>query len=664
MTTIRWIIASAFLGVFSTVLADHSGNITVSHYEPLQRLQIRATDVSFSQKVGGSSPVAFAFDALGQSFEFQLEPNIGFLSASSRALLPEGIGVFRGRLVGNAESWARIVVYEGVPRGLFWDGIEMYAIEAPGDSIVKTDSPIIYRLADTFIAPGSMSCGSASLSGNGAAVFGKLVGELNAVVAQGPGAVSEISIGVVSDFEFTTAQGGATAAAAAIVTRINTVDGIYSQEIGVQINVPFIDAFDIAADPFTDESDPGKLLDEVLAYRQNTPAQNNLGLTHLYTGRVLDGTTVGIAFQDVLCRTSAGAGLSEGTDNATFDSLVAAHEIGHNFGAPHDGVTGACEAESMSFIMAPTLNGSSEFSPCTIAIMQANAAQASCVSALPTVDMSVALSGQAATVLLGTSPELTIDLNNNGASDATNVVADITLPGNVTFVSVTPSVGACSTGAGTVNCQLGDIPGVSGRSVTLITTASSVGVGMFDVSVTSDFDERPGNNQSSVQLTIDPAVDLVINSPSSATIDINQSTSVSATLENVSILDATGVTLSISLPTGLQADSASWSIGTCTVMSQQVDCQAASFGNQSSATLNFGVTGLTAGNRRYTVTLSSNEADADTANNSLEGTVRVNDPDDEGGGGAVGLVFVWLLGLALISVRRRTVTLRWKSNKV
>lgn len=653
MTTFRYIIASAFLGLFSTVLADQSGNITVSHYEPLQRLQIRAADNSFSQKIGESSPVALSFDALGQSFDFQLEPNSGFLSAASRAALPEGIGVFRGGLAGNAESWARIVVFEGVPRGLFWDGNEMYAIEAPGDSIVKTDLPIIYRLADTYIAPGSMSCGSVSLSGNGATVFGKLVGELNVVVAQGPGAVSEISIGTVSDFEFTTAKGGDTAAAAAIVTRINMVDGIYSQEIGVQINVPFIDVFDIAADPFSDVSDPSMLLDEVLTYRQNTPAQNSLGLTHLYTGRDLDGTTVGIAFQDVLCRSNAGAGLSEGTDSATFDSLVAAHEIGHNFGAPHDGVTGACEAEPMTFIMAPTLNGSSAFSPCTIAIMQANAAQASCVSTLPTVDMSVALSGQAATVLLGTSPELTIDLNNNGASDATNVVADITLPGNVTLVSVTPSAGTCSTGAGTVNCQLGDVAGVSGRSVSLITTASSVGAGTFDVTVTSDFDERPGNNQSSVQLTIDPAVDLVINNPSSATIDINKSANVSATLDNLSILDATGVTLSISLPTGLQADSASWSIGTCTVTSQQVDCQAANFGNQSSATLSFGVTGLTAGNRRYTVTLSSNEADADTANNSLEGTVRVNDPNDEGGGGAVGLMFLWLVGLVMFCVRRR-----------
>ena len=90
-------------------------------------------------------------------------------------------------LAGNADSWARIVVYKGMPRGLVWDGVQMFAIEAPGDSVVPASSPIIYRLVDTFIEPGSMRCGSGSLSGNGAAMYGKLIGELGEAMAQGPG---------------------------------------------------------------------------------------------------------------------------------------------------------------------------------------------------------------------------------------------------------------------------------------------------------------------------------------------------------------------------------------------------------------------------------------------------------------------------------------------
>ena len=656
MKAVKWMLAGAVLGLFSTVFAAQSGDITVSHYEPLQRLGMQTAHAVGSQKFQRKTPMALSFDALGQTFHFQLEPNSGFLSEASQDALPDGIEIYRGRLDGNSDSWARIVVFDGMPRGVFWDGNEMYAIEAPGDSIVQSKLPIIYRLSDTFIQPGTMSCGSQSMSGNGATAYTKLVGELGTTVAQAPGAISEISIGAVGDFEFTSAKGGDASAAAAIVTRLNMVDGIYSQELGIQINVPLIETNSDAADPFSDETNSSLLLSEVTMYRQNTPAQNSLGLTHLYTGRDLDGSTVGIAMNNVLCRSGVGAGLSEGNSSATFDSLVSAHEIGHNFGAPHDGDPGACEAEPTTFIMAPVLNNSSEFSPCTSAIMLANAATASCVTALPTVDMAVALSGQAATVFLGNSPELIIDLSNNGASQATNVAAEITLPNNVTFVSATASSGSCSNGAGTVNCLLGDVPGLAGRTVTLTTAASSVGTGMFDVTVTSDLDERPGNNQASVQLTVNSAVDLVINSPTVAAINLDQSTTINAVLENVSILDATGVTLNITLNNGLRLDSASWSIGNCVITGLQIDCQTASFASQSSSTLNVGVTGVTAGNRAYSIALSSNEADADSSNNTFSGTVIVTDPnvDEESGSGAGSLPFFSLLAMVAFMIRRRT----------
>ncbi len=661
MRALRLILVVAACGVFSTAIAARSGGITVLHHEPLQRLSIKGAGATVGENYQNSGPTDLSFDALGKTFNFRLEPNRRILSSTSRRDMSNEIGIYRGRLTDNPNSWARIVIYKGIPRGLFWDGQQMYAIEAPGDSVVKSDSPVIFRLADTFIDAGTMTCGTKSLSGNGAVIYQKLVGEVSASVAQAPGAVSEIDIGAVGDFEFTSAQGGDVDAVAAISARLNMVDGIYSQEIGVQINVPLIETFSDSADPFSDESDPGLLLDELVSYRQSTPAQRSLGLTHLYTGRSLDGSTVGIAYSDVLCRTNVGAGLSEGNGTATFDSLVAAHEIGHNFGAPHDGVIGGvCEAEPLDFIMAPSVNiNNNQFSQCSIAIMKANAAQASCVGALPTVDMSVVLSGQPAVALLSSSPELTIDLSNNGATEATNVVADIVLPSNVSFVSATASSGTCNNGGGIVSCQIGNVPGLTGRTVTLTTTASSVGVGMFDVSVSSDFDERPGNNNDSVQLTVDPAVDLVVNAPTDRTINLEQSATVNASIDNLSPLAATGVSMSITLDTGLRADSVSWSIGTCTLTDRQIDCQASNIAGQSSSSFSMGITGITAGSRRYTVRLSSNEADADTTNNDVAGTVTVNDPDDDSGGGAIGVPFLMLLGMLAVTARRRSrLTLR------
>ena len=662
MKSVSWIAASAVLGFSSTLLASESNGVIVSHYEPLQKISFQTDSVETSQKLRGAGPVTLSFDALGRAFEFQLEPNAGLLSAASRNALPDGLDIYRGRAAGNPDSWARVVVFNGMPRGLVWDGDQMFAIEAPGDSVLKISSPVIYRLADTYIEPGTMSCGSESLSGNGAATYQKLIVELGTAMAQGPGAVSEINFSAIGDFEFTSARGGDAAAAAAITTRLNNVDGIFSQQLGVQINVPTLethsdpaDPFTTPVDPITNETDPSVLLDELGRYRDGIPAHRSQGLTHLYTGRDLDGSTVGIAYTGALCRTRFGAGLSRGSPDATLDSLIAAHEIGHNFGAPHDGVAGNCASESPDFIMATTLNGSSQFSACSITEMQDDIATASCITPLPTVDMSIALNGQPPTALLGNSATLTFDVINNGTLPATSVAAAITLPNNVSFVSAAASTGSCSSGAGSVNCVLGDVGGSSLNTVIVSTITTAVGVGIFDATVTADVDERAGNNQDSVQLTVDPAVDLVINSPSAASIMVDQSTTVRAVLENRSILNATGVTLGISLNSGLQANSATWSIGTCTVTAQQIDCQTSNFASQSNSTLDIGVTGTTAGAKSYAVTLSSNEADADPANNSVNGTVTVNSASgDGGGGGATGLIFLWLLGLAAILTRRRS----------
>ncbi len=661
MNALKCMPAIAAICFSSALFAADSNGVIVSHYEKLQRLSFESDVSSTSQKIGGAGPVTLSFDALGRTFDLRLEPHDGLLSASSRIASLADLKIYRGRLAGKPGSWVRIVSFNGMPRGLIWDGEQMFAIEAPGDSVLPITEPVIYRLADTLIMPGTLSCGGAPLLMSGAAHYQKLMGELSAAKAQAPGAVSEINFGAIGDFEFTDAMGSDTDAAAAIVTRLNNVDGIFSEQLGVQINVQVLETFSGSADPFTDTLDAGTLLDELATYRQNTPAQNSQGLTHLYTGRNLDTSTVGIAFSGALCRTRFGAGLSEGTRGPTMDSLIAAHEIGHNFGAPHDGQTGsACEAEPQTFIMAPSINGSDQFSACSITQMQDDIAAASCITALPSVDMIVSLSGQPPTPLLGNSVTVTFDVTNNGTTQATNVAVDATLPNNLSFISASSSVAACTSGAGTIRCVLGDVLGGSGRTVTVTSRAAAVGSGVFDVIVSADVDDNLGNNQITVQISVSPAVDLVVNSPASASIVIDQSTSVSVLLENRSILDATAVGLSISLDTGLRADSASWSAGSCTVSAQQIDCQASSLTAQSSSTLDIGVTGTTVGTQTYTVTLSSNEADANAADNSANGTVTVSavagggaGESEESGAGTSGPVFLWLLALSVFLRYRR-----------
>ncbi len=653
MNSSKWVLAAAVAAVFSAADAATADDVTLSHFEPLQQLTLNTMSsaaANTSQKAGAAAPLVMSFNALGRRFDLELEANSRLVSVARQNPLLDGVNIYRGELAGRPGSWARIVVSDGMPSGLFWDGNEMYAIEAPGDSVVQSDVSVIYRLADAQIAPGSMSCGAASMATAGSAAMDGLLGELGAI-SQGPGAISEIEMGAIGDFEFTSSKGSDAQAATAITTRLNNVDGIFSQQLGVQITVTTIETFSASNDPFTDEQDASDLLDELSTYRANSPAQNSNGLTHLYTGRDLNGSTVGIAWTGALCSTNFGAGLSEGNGSSTFDSLVAAHEIGHNFGAPHDGQSGsACESETGNFLMAPQLNNSDQFSSCSIAEMSDDVASASCISALPSIDMQVALSGSA-TVLFGASTVVSYDVTNNGTLDATNVVADFTLPANLALDSVSASAGTCTSGAGTVSCTLGDVPGMANRTVDITATPTTLGPGTISATVSADTDDRPANNQEALQLTVDPAVDLFVNAPTGTSIKLNKTTTISATLENRATLDATGVTLTVDLGNALQATAANWSIGSCTVLAQTVTCQAATFTAQSNSTINVTATGIAAGNPNITVTLSALEADLVPSDNSGSGRIEVKDPDDSSSGGSIS---PWFLGLlaGFIGVRR------------
>ena len=162
MKALKCIVTGTILCIYSTFAAGDPNDVIVSHYEPLQCMGFQTASGDASLKTGSAGPVTLSFDALGKSFDLRLESNARLLSAASRGALPDGVEIYRGHLAGQPDSWTRIVVHKGMPRGLIWDGQQMYAIEAPGDSVVQTSSPVIFRLADTYITPGTMSCGVAS----------------------------------------------------------------------------------------------------------------------------------------------------------------------------------------------------------------------------------------------------------------------------------------------------------------------------------------------------------------------------------------------------------------------------------------------------------------------------------------------------------------------
>lgn len=637
-----------FIATASAQEASMDG-LSVQYFEPLGGLQIRGSAPVSRNNAVLYEPVRMEFDALGQRFDLELQPNTSLLSPGQRAAIDSSIGVYRGGIAGNPDSWARIVTRDGVPAGLIWDGRELLAIERPGDSAVQSAEPVIFRLADMVVEPGTMSCaaGPESALATGSDMYQAMVGELRMARAQG--AVEEIEIGAIADSLF--ADGRANAQQD-VLDRLNNVDGIYSSELGIQITVPLVEVFDASSDPFTTDNS-GDLLEEVASYRFTTSSQSQTGLTHLFTGRSLDGSTVGIAYIDVLCNSRFGAGLSEGNRGPTTDSLIAAHEIGHNFGASHDGEAGgSCPDEPPNqFIMASSVSGSSNFSECSKSVMSANASVAACIAPLASVDVTVNSSGQVNDILLGRVINLTFEIPNGGSDDANDVNVDVSLPSSVSFIAAASSQGNFTQGASTVSFAVGTVPGFGAATVTVTARADDVGPASFTATVSSSNDGVTSNNVANHVVVVDPAVDLVVNSPSNVSVNIDRSATASVTLENASIIEATDVTASVTLDAGLRPDSASWTAGSCAVTGQLVECTGASLAAQGSSTLSIGLTGLALGTQGYTVSLAANEVESDEADNIVSGVVTVTQPPvtsggnggGDDGGGSPGWLFLSLL---------------------
>jgi uncharacterized repeat protein (TIGR01451 family) len=303
--------------------------------------------------------------------------------------------------------------------------------------------------------------------------------------------------------------------------------------------------------------------------------------------------------------------------------------------------------------MEASLTNSSQFSQCSLDQMADDIANASCITPLPSVDMSFGLDDPAPDVLLGNTATVTFDVINAGTLPATNVMADFTLPTNVSLILAAASMGSCTDGAGVVSCAIGNVDGTTTITVTLTSDTVAVGSGTFNASVSADIDDDTNNNQSSLTLTVQPAVNLVVTPPSTRQLSVDQSTGLTALIENTSILDATGVTLSVSLSPGLRADSASWPLGSCTVSGSQIDCQGGTFAAQSNTTLSIGVTAVTEGTKTLNITLSSVQAEADPGNNTASATVNVGTPAQaESGGGSAGVWLLTILGLLAIGRRR------------
>ncbi|MBT8089829.1 MAG: hypothetical protein KJO01_06435 [Gammaproteobacteria bacterium] len=646
-------VATVFVGlVFLLPIAQANDGIKILYQEPLEQLRM-AHATSRDQQKPGAAARSLSFDAFGKRYDINLEVNRALLDTVQRAALDGRYEIYRGDIADVPNSWVRLVIANDVPRGMLWDGTELLAIDVKRNAATGMEEAFIYRLSDLQIPPGMLACSDIGPAKNAAELAKAVLYEVAAVTSQASGATSQIDFAVIGDYEFTSSQ--LLGAGAAITTRMNNVDGIFSMQLGVQLNVNRIDTFAANDDPFTDETDSGLLLDELTDYRASTPEQYANGLTHLFTGRNLDTSTVGIAYTGALCSQRYAAGITQGTHGTTMDSLIAAHEIGHNFGAPHDGTSGsACESVTGDFLMAPRINGSDEFSACSITQMQDDVNRASCISAMPGTDVAIVATSQSSSVLLGDPVTVEFDANSIGTDDASGVNVNVTIPSGVDLNSVSVSAGNCSSGGGAVSCAIGSIAAGSGETVTITAETTAVGNVDFVATVTADVDDNGNNNQATSRLTINSAVDLVATAAATTQVALDANATIRPGIENRSPIAATNVTLTVTPNADITINSASWPPGSCSIDSNRVTCQAGSLAAQSNSTLQLGITGTSEGSQSYSMAVSAAETDRAPSNNNASGQINVgtavSGSPGESGGGSIGGLSLLLLILSAILI--------------
>ena len=331
----------------------------------------------------------------------------------------------------------------------------------------------------------------------------------------------QLDIGIVGDYEFV--RDGPWNAKERAIEAVNNVDAILVRSLGLYLNLTKLELFETDNDPFV-TNEPRDLLLALETHKETTPDLRGRGLVHLLTRRDLAepaGSTkniVGIANIGSVCDVRKSVGLTQATYSSSLNALIMAHEIGHNLGAPHDGeAKSPCASTPTTFLMAASINGSDEYSACSVQQMQPVILGAACLVAPPTADVAIRrhpTSPNPLGLLLGSKGALMIEGENAGATDA--LAVDVTVQSanvQITRIDLFPSPPGgfafqCSTLAAPFRCHIPRLP--PGNRFTLSAELATVATGPASLTFGTHAanDVVPGNDSVPFAIEVQSAVDV------------------------------------------------------------------------------------------------------------------------------------------------------------
>ncbi|QDS90823.1 Large cysteine-rich periplasmic protein OmcB precursor [Rosistilla ulvae] len=246
-------------------------------------------------------------------------------------------------------------------------------------------------------------------------------------------------------------------------------------------------------------------------------------------------------------------------------------------------------------------------------------------------DLRVEKSDSADPATPGGTLTYTIDVFNDGPSDATAITLTDTLPAGVTFAS--GSNGLTANGS-VVTANIASLAsGASAQftvTVNIDPTANGTLSNTATVSTTTGTELDVTNNSDTETTALTPSIDLSITkTDSSTTVRNGETLTYTIVVTNSGPSTATGVTLSDPFPSGVTVTSVTSTVGTVTNTGNNVSGTIGTLAPGASATITVLATvdSGTTGTIINTATVSATQTETNTANNSASDTTTV-DPVD------------------------------------
>jgi hypothetical protein len=493
-------------------------------------LALAATAAASAQQIRYAEPVAIQasganaqFDAYGRRFNLTLADNGRVLAnlPAQRKLQLRPYKLLRGTLDGQPGSWVRLTESAAGVEGAIWDGHDLYAVTSYGRIAGDLTTPlavspgqtVIYRLSDARDLLPRDFCALqddvvSAHKQDPLQQYRQMVGELQGVATS---KVSrQIEIALIADSVFAASESNDPTAA--MLARLNIVEGIFSEQVGLLVLATDVRILSPDEDPFSGTK-PATLLEQLGKYRAATPSVRARGLAHLMTGRNLDGTTAGIAYVNSACEAERGVSLSERSYGTTVSAIVMAHELGHNFGAPHDGESGgACAKVAGGYIMSPTVSGYANFSQCSLDIMRPVIEAASCVTAADFADIALATPSSSLNAEGGVAFTLDYSVRSVGTKPVEDVAFNLSLPdgAGLSLDAASAESASCSISGLTATCDFGPVPAGEQRAISITAHGMLAGNVAARARVSGSNDSLNSNNARDVSIAISSGVDAAV----------------------------------------------------------------------------------------------------------------------------------------------------------